>query len=61
MTGAIVGFAFNILRIISIVMLAPLMMSHYHFMHEVIGGITYWSCLLFVWWLFKGPIERESK
>ena len=60
MTGAIVGFVFNILRIISIVMLAPLMMNHYHLMHEVIGGIAYWSCLLFVWWLFKGPIERES-
>ena len=61
MTGAFIGLVFNILRIISIVMLAPLMMNHYHLMHEVIGGIAYWSCLLFVWWLFKGPIESESK
>ena len=61
MTGAFIGVVFNILRIISIVMLAPLMMNHYHLMHEVIGGIAYWSCLLFVWWLFKGPIESESK
>ena len=61
MTGAFIGLVFNILRIISIVMLAPLMMNHYHLMHEIIGGIAYWSCLLFVWWLFKGPIEYESK
>ena len=61
MTGAIVGFAFNIFRIISIVMVAPLMMNHYHLIHEVIGGIAYWSCLIFVWWLFKGPIESENK
>lgn len=59
-TGALIGFSFNILRITVIVLLAPQMMAHYDLMHEVVGGITYWSCLIFIWWLFMGPIKDEG-
>ncbi len=53
--GLMIGFAFNILRIVIIVLLAPHMMDHYMLMHEIVGGITYWGCLILLWILFKGP------
>lgn len=55
------GFAFNALRILIIILLAPSMMDHYHLMHEIIGAITYWSCLIIAWLLFKGPIKSASE
>ena len=58
--GAIIGFAFNIIRIVIIVLLAPSLMEHYHLMHEIIGGITYWSSLIIVWILLKGPTRTEA-
>jgi exosortase/archaeosortase family protein len=57
--GITLGFAFNTLRILIIVLLAPSMMEYYHFMHETVGGITYWSSLIITWILLKGPIHSE--
>lgn len=58
--GLALGFAFNTLRIVCIVLLAPILMDHYDLMHEVVGGITYWACLIIVWLALKGPTEPEN-
>lgn len=58
--GLVLGFAFNTLRIVLIVLVAPMLMQHYHLMHEIIGAATYWSCLIAAWLLFKGPTNNES-
>ena len=50
-----IGTAFNALRIVIIVLLAPYLMEHYHLMHEIIGVASYWTCLLTVWILMGGP------
>jgi len=59
--GITLGFAFNILRIVVIVLLAPALMNHYMLMHEVVGTITYWSCLILVWTLLNGPGWKDSR
>ena len=60
LAGVIIGFMFNIVRIVIIVLLAPSMMEHYHLMHEIIGGITYWACLILIWFALNGPTEPEK-
>lgn len=55
LVGLAFGFAFNILRIVIIVLLAPTFMDHYMLMHEIIGGIAYWGCLVLLWLALKGP------
>lgn len=57
--GLALGFVFNILRIVIIVLLAPALMDHYDLMHEIVGGLTYWACLVFVWLTLKGPTEPQ--
>ena len=58
--GAIIGFAFNVIRIVIIVFLAPTLMQHYHLMHEIVGAITYWSSLVIIWILLNGPTRSEA-
>lgn len=58
--GLIIGFAFNILRIVIIILLAPPLMEHYMVMHEIVGGITYWGCLILVWVFLNGPVRPEE-
>ena len=58
LTGVLIGFLFNTIRIVVIVLLAPSLMHHYMLMHEIIGGISYWGCLISVWLLLQGPIEE---
>lgn len=60
LAGLIIGFAFNLLRIVIIVLLAPSLMDHYHLMHEIVGGLTYWACLVLVWVSLNGPTEPET-
>jgi exosortase/archaeosortase family protein len=60
LAGAIIGFMFNIVRIVIIVLLAPSMMEHYYLMHEIVGGFTYWACLILVWISLNGPTEPEK-
>lgn len=46
------GFLFNSLRIIAIVLLAPIVGDQYYmFMHEAIGLFSTYSCLLLIWFL----------
>ena len=59
--GIFIGFVFNILRIVIIVLLAPSLMDHYMLMHEVVGAVTYWGCLVLVWLLLHGPIKEEAE
>lgn len=60
LAGAIIGFAFNVIRIVIIVLLAPTLIEHYHLMHEIVGGITYWSSLVVIWILLKGPTRLDE-
>ncbi len=60
LSGITLGFIFNTLRILIIVLLAPSMMDHYHLMHEIVGTITYWGCLILTWILLKGPTRTEA-
>jgi exosortase/archaeosortase family protein len=60
LVGVIIGFIFNILRIVIIVLLAPSLMEHYHLMHEIIGGLTYWACLILLWISLNGPTKPEE-
>lgn len=61
LSGITLGFIFNILRILIIVLLAPSMMEHYHLMHEIVGTITYWGCLVLTWILLNGPVNNEPE
>lgn len=58
--GLAIGFIFNILRIVIIVLLAPYLMDHYMLMHEIVGSITYWGCLILIWVILNGPTEDEQ-
>ena len=59
--GLMIGFVFNTLRIVIIVLLAPYMMNQYQLMHEIVGTITYWGCLVLIWVLLNGPTEEEEE
>ena len=59
--GLMIGFVFNTLRIVIIVLLAPYMMNQYHLMHEIVGTITYWGCLVLIWVLLNGPTQEEEE
>jgi exosortase/archaeosortase family protein len=61
LSGITLGFIFNTLRILIIVLLAPSMMEHYHLMHEIVGTITYWGCLMLTWVLLNGPTSYEPE
>ena len=60
LAGVLIGFIFNTVRIVIIVMLAPSVMDHYMLMHEIVGGITYWGCLIAVWLFLQGPTKEEA-
>ena len=60
LAGTIIGFTFNVMRIVIIVLLAPTLMEYYHLMHEIVGGITYWSSLVIIWILLNGPTRSEE-
>ncbi|KAF0092912.1 MAG: Exosortase EpsH-like protein [Puniceicoccaceae bacterium 5H] len=53
--SGVAGFVFNFLRIFIIVLLAPAVgMDNYHVMHETVGVITYYGCLVLLWWFIRG-------
>ena len=54
-TALFIGITFNILRIVIIVLLAPNMMGYYDLMHEVVGTLSFWTCLLSIWIFLGGP------
>lgn len=56
-----IGISFNILRIVAIVLLAPHMMPYYELMHELVGVLSFWTCLLTVWIFLGGPTQSKQK
>lgn len=52
--GFLTGFAFNLLRILGIVTLAPYLPGHYDLMHEIVGLAALFGGLGFLWWLLGG-------
>lgn len=55
----LVAFVFNLLRIFTIIVLAPSFPNHYTALHEIAGLIALYSGLGLVWWL-TGRRPRES-
>lgn len=57
----IVGFVFNTLRILGIVLLAPRFPGHYDAMHETVGLVALFAGLGLLWWLLGGigPMPRR--
>ena len=59
-SALLIGFIFNTLRIVIIVLLAPSLMDHYMLMHETVGSITYWGGLVLIWLLLNGPTKDDE-
>ena len=53
--AAVLGFVFNLLRILTICVLAPTFPKHYHALHETAGIIMLWAGLGLVGWLAWRP------
>ncbi|MET0262446.1 MAG: exosortase/archaeosortase family protein [Rariglobus sp.] len=51
----LIGFTFNLLRILAICVLAPSFPNHYHLLHETAGIIMLWSGLGLIGWLAWRP------
>jgi exosortase/archaeosortase family protein len=57
----VTGFAFNILRIVGIVVLAPHFPTRYDLIHEAVGLTALFGGLAFVWWLLGGGKAKAQK
>ncbi len=55
-----IGFVMNIMRIITIIFLAPIFFSHYDLIHETLGSFYYWGSFFITWYLLKGPIFKKN-
>ncbi len=53
-----IGFGFNIVRIVGIVLLAPLVPNHYDLMHEAVGLAALFAGLATVWLLTGIPAQQ---
>lgn len=58
--GLFIGFTLNLLRIISIILIAPFMMGIYDFIHELIGTFFYWGAFIFTWKLLHGSLLKKN-
>lgn len=56
----VIGFVFNLLRILAICLLAPSFPKHYHELHETAGVIMLWSGLGLIGWLAWRPASRRK-
>lgn len=51
----------NVLRIIGIVLLAPIVgKSNYLLMHEIVGLFFFYGTLIFLWWLIQGFTHKAK-
>jgi exosortase/archaeosortase family protein len=55
------GSLFNTLRILCIILLAPSVGSSYLVMHETVGTLFFWGCLVLVWFIIRGFPEQSSR
>ena len=60
MLAGAIGFGFNIIRIVGIVLIAPLVPNHYDLMHEAVGLVALFAGLATVW-LLTGIPTRQVK
>lgn len=51
---------FNLLRIVTICVLAPSFAHNYWAMHEVVGNIWFWSCITLLWWMGRSWAVRRN-
>jgi exosortase/archaeosortase family protein len=58
--GAVVGFTFNLLRILIICLLAPSFPQHYHALHETAGVLMLWAGLGLIGWLAWRPASPKK-
>ena len=57
----ILAMAGNFVRIVVIVLLAqPVGLEHYHFMHEVVGTVTYYGTFVGLWCLIRSHGRRSK-
>jgi len=54
------GSLFNTLRILVIVLLAPQVGDSYFLMHEIVGSVFFWGCLLIVWFMVRTFPEKRA-
>lgn len=59
--AAAAGFAFNLLRILIICLLAPSFPQHYHALHETAGVLILWSGLGLIGWLAWRPAASPRR
>ncbi len=57
----VVGFVFNLLRILGICLLAPYFPNHYYALHETAGIIMLWSGLGLIGWLAWRPAAKPHR
>ena len=59
----LLGYLANTLRIVIILILAPLVGEHYFVMHEIVGTVTFLGTLILIWrlWAPKRKIPLEPK
>lgn len=55
-----IGFTLNILRIVSIILVAPYSMNVYDLVHELIGTTYYWGAFILTWYLLYGSILKKK-
>lgn len=60
-TAMLIGFTLNLLRILTICLLAPYFPQHYHALHETCGVIMLWSGLGLIGWLAWRPALVASR
>jgi exosortase/archaeosortase family protein len=59
--AVMIGFAFNLLRILIICLLAPSFPNHYHALHETAGIALLWAGLGLIGWLAWRPALITAK
>ena len=57
--AALLGFFFNLLRILLICLLAPSFPNHYHALHETAGVLILWAGLGLIGWLAWRPALQD--
>lgn len=57
----VIGFTFNLLRILAICLLAPSFPNHYHALHETAGVAMLWSGLGLIGWIaWRPPVSGDA-
>lgn len=58
--AVLIGFVFNLLRIVIIVLLAPVVgRENYLLMHEAVGITLFYGALILLWWMVFGFREKK--